>query len=177
MKMSKLFVQTLREFPNDAEAISHKLLVRAGFIKKLAKSLGKEFVDLDDEITKTTGKTPSEIITKSGELEFRKIENQTLKAVLLKTGTVIALGGGAIVSEENRRLLSLNSVTIYIKRDLALLESKGRPLSQKLGVKKLFEERKSLYETADIWVDNNGDIETSVKESIKEYETTRSKWT
>ena len=34
MKMSKLFVQTLREFPNDAEAISHKLLVRAGFIKK-----------------------------------------------------------------------------------------------------------------------------------------------
>ena len=39
MKMSKLFVQTLREFPNDAEAISHKLLVRAGFIKKLANGL------------------------------------------------------------------------------------------------------------------------------------------
>ena len=39
MKMSKLFVQTLREFPNDAEAISHKLLVRAGFIKKLANGV------------------------------------------------------------------------------------------------------------------------------------------
>ena len=37
--MSKLFVQTLREFPNDAEAISHKLLVRAGFIKKLANGI------------------------------------------------------------------------------------------------------------------------------------------
>ena len=35
MKMSKLFVQTLREFPSDAEVISHKLLVRAGFIRKL----------------------------------------------------------------------------------------------------------------------------------------------
>ena len=35
MKASKLFVQTLRDFPNDAEAISHKLLVRAGYIKKL----------------------------------------------------------------------------------------------------------------------------------------------
>jgi len=35
MLMSKLFIQTLREFPNDAEAISHKLLVRAGYIKKL----------------------------------------------------------------------------------------------------------------------------------------------
>lgn len=39
MKMSKLFVQTLREFPNDAEAISHKLLVRAGFIKKLTNGI------------------------------------------------------------------------------------------------------------------------------------------
>lgn len=39
MKMSQLFVQTLREFPNDAEAISHKLLVRAGYIKKLANGI------------------------------------------------------------------------------------------------------------------------------------------
>jgi len=39
MKMSKLFVQTLREFPNDAEVISHKLLVRAGYIKKLASGI------------------------------------------------------------------------------------------------------------------------------------------
>ena len=36
MKMSKMFVQTLREFPSDAEVISHKMLGRAGFIKKLA---------------------------------------------------------------------------------------------------------------------------------------------
>lgn len=36
MKMSKMFVQTLREFPADAEVISHKLLVRAGFIKRLS---------------------------------------------------------------------------------------------------------------------------------------------
>lgn len=36
MRMSKLFVQTLREFPSDAEVVSHKLLVRAGFIRKLA---------------------------------------------------------------------------------------------------------------------------------------------
>lgn len=39
MKMSKLFVQTLREFPADAEVISHKLLVRAGFIKKLSSGI------------------------------------------------------------------------------------------------------------------------------------------
>ena len=42
MKMSSLFVQTLREYPSDAEVISHKLLVRAGYIKKLT--------DKDDRI-------------------------------------------------------------------------------------------------------------------------------
>ncbi len=36
MKMSKLFVQTMRDFPSDAEVISHKMLGKAGYIKKLA---------------------------------------------------------------------------------------------------------------------------------------------
>lgn len=39
MKMSKLFVQTMREFPSDAEVMSHKLLVRAGFIRKLTSGV------------------------------------------------------------------------------------------------------------------------------------------
>lgn len=39
MRMSKLFVQTLREFPADAEVSSHKLLVRAGYIRKLTSGV------------------------------------------------------------------------------------------------------------------------------------------
>lgn len=39
MKMSKMFVQTLREFPADAEVISHKLLVRGGYIRKLSSGI------------------------------------------------------------------------------------------------------------------------------------------
>lgn len=39
MKMSKLFVQTLREFPSDAEVVSHKFLVKAGFIRKLTSGV------------------------------------------------------------------------------------------------------------------------------------------
>lgn len=39
MKMSKLFVQTLREYPSDAEVVSHKLLVRAGYIRKLTSGI------------------------------------------------------------------------------------------------------------------------------------------
>ncbi len=39
MKMSKMFVQTLREYPSDAEVVSHKLLVRAGYIRKLSQGI------------------------------------------------------------------------------------------------------------------------------------------
>lgn len=39
MRMSSLFVQTLREFPSDAEVMSHKLLVRAGYIRKLTNGV------------------------------------------------------------------------------------------------------------------------------------------
>ncbi len=39
MKMSKLFVQTLREYPSDAEVVSHKMLARAGYIRKLTPGI------------------------------------------------------------------------------------------------------------------------------------------
>ena len=39
MRMSKLFVQTLRDFPADAEVMSHKLLVRAGYIRRLSSGI------------------------------------------------------------------------------------------------------------------------------------------
>ena len=39
MKMSNMFVQTMREFPSDAEVISHKMLARAGYIKKLTSGV------------------------------------------------------------------------------------------------------------------------------------------
>jgi prolyl-tRNA synthetase len=39
MRYSKLFIPTLKEAPSDAEAISHKLMVRAGFVRQLAAGL------------------------------------------------------------------------------------------------------------------------------------------
>ena len=39
MRMSKLFVQTMREYPADAEVVSHKLLARAGYIRKLTSGV------------------------------------------------------------------------------------------------------------------------------------------
>ena len=39
MRMSKLFVRTLREDPNDAEVPSHRVLVRAGYIRRAAPGI------------------------------------------------------------------------------------------------------------------------------------------
>lgn len=39
MRMTRLFVQTLREAPGDAEVVGHQLLVRAGFIRQLAAGI------------------------------------------------------------------------------------------------------------------------------------------
>lgn len=39
MRMSRLLVRTLREAPADAEVVSHQLLVRAGYIRRLASGV------------------------------------------------------------------------------------------------------------------------------------------
>ena len=139
--------------------------------KLLASNLGREFFDLDEEITARVGKTPSEIINSEGETAFRDIETEVLKALALKSNAVISLGGGAVIREENRKSVAKNSISVYIKRDLSLLQTDGRPLSVKKGVETLFSERKDFYETADITVENNGDINDTIKEIIKAYET------
>lgn len=138
--------------------------------KILAEKLNKKFIDLDDYIQEKVGKTPSEIITENGEEYFRKIESECLEEVSKLSGLVIALGGGAFISEKNRSVLSLNSITAYIKRDLSLLTTDGRPLSKKQGVSALYEKRKKYYETACFSVENNGKIEKTVMEIINLYE-------
>ncbi len=69
MLMSKLFVQTLREFPNDAEAISHKLLVRAGFIKKLTNGI-YTYMPLAQRVLSKISNIVREEMNKSGAQEL-----------------------------------------------------------------------------------------------------------
>ena len=56
MRYSRLFIPTLKEAPAEAEAVSHKLMVRAGFVRQLAAGLyiylplGKRVMDKIDRI-------------------------------------------------------------------------------------------------------------------------------
>lgn len=139
--------------------------------KIIAEKLGKNFSDTDGEVFSLSGKTPESIIVERGESEFRKVESVALKNCLSRCGSVVATGGGAILSPENRRILKQTSFVVYIKRDLDKLVSDGRPLSKKIGVEELFKERAPLYEfVADLIVENNGGIEEVAERIVKGYE-------
>ena len=140
--------------------------------RRLAKFLGQDFADTDEEVVKRTGKTPEELII-SGETEkFREVEEEILKDFGKEQNRIISTGGGAVEREANGFYIKQNSFVVYIKRDINRLDLRGRPLSPDTdSAKKLFGKRKKLYEKdADYTADNNNDTETTVREIIKAYE-------
>ena len=141
--------------------------------EEVAKKLGIDFFDSDLEIYKKHGKTPSDIIKEKGETAFRDIEGEVVKELSIKSGAVIALGGGAVLREENIKNLKRNGVIVYIKRELNLLTDTDRPISQKEGINTLYEKRKGIYESvSDITVENNKLIEDCVRSVLEKYENT-----
>ncbi|MBO4241684.1 MAG: chorismate mutase, partial [Clostridiales bacterium] len=114
--------------------------------KEVAKKTGREFIDLDEEYLRRYNIKPSEEITKNGEDIFRQKESQLAKDILKESGKVISCGGGIVTREENKDSLKANSVVIYIERPLDVLASEDRPLTQRDGVRKLYEDRKENYE-------------------------------
>jgi shikimate kinase len=79
--------------------------------KKLAKQLGKSFVDTDKEIVKQHGSI-AKIFEKSGEQHFRAIESEFLLSALA-SDSVVATGGGVVTQERNRDALQ-DSFVIYL---------------------------------------------------------------
>lgn len=139
--------------------------------KMLSEKLGLEFLDSDREIERKYNKSPKDIILSLGEEAFREIESEVIRELAIKSGRVIALGGGGVLREENVINLKRNGTIVYIKRSLNKLICDDRPLSQKEGVAKLFEKRKHIYESvSDIIVENNCSIESCVNEVIEGYE-------
>lgn len=121
--------------------------------REIAECTGRVLFDADDEIEKTAGMSPAQIIKEKGEDEFRRIESSVLLELGKKSGAVIATGGGAVVRAENYDYLHQNGIIVWLRRDLSLLPSNGRPLSQQKGLERLFEERAPLYEKfADITI-------------------------
>ena len=117
--------------------------------KKLAKQLGKPFLDTDKEIVKQHGAI-AKIFEKSGEQHFRALESEFLLAAIA-SDSVVATGGGVVTQERNRDALR-DSFVIYLStngRHMASRLLAGKRPLLKNGVadwKRIYEERKPLYE-------------------------------
>src|SRR5215207_5827614 len=91
--------------------------------KMLARNLQLPFIDLDRLVEKNAGMPVSLIIEQQGELMFRNFETSTLKALADDSEGVVALGGGALLREENRSFAeSHGEVILLIARLDTLIE-------------------------------------------------------
>ena len=128
---------------------------------KLAKYLRRKFIDLDSFIEKKHGKTIKEIFESEGEETFRNYERAAIQDVLSNNNLVVALGGGAIVNEENRKLVRSRSKLITLLADIETISQRvehktHRPLlkgtNQKDTLVELWESRKDIYMDTDLQI-------------------------
>jgi shikimate kinase len=143
--------------------------------KKLAKQLGKPFLDTDKEIVKQHGAI-AKIFEKSGEDHFRALESEFLLSAI-SSDAVVATGGGVITQERNRDALKEQFV-IYLStngRHMASRLLAGKRPLLKNGIadwKRIYEERKPLYEqvaTVEIETSSKGlnEVVSEIVEAVK----------
>jgi len=117
--------------------------------RELARLTARPFIDTDEEIEKRFG--PIGELFERGEPEFRRIEEQVVAEALAGPIAVIALGGGAVLSDETwkrlRRSAFVAWVTVDVDTAWARVRDSGRPLArdrEQFG--RLFDERAARYE-------------------------------
>jgi shikimate kinase len=125
--------------------------------KALARRLDREFIDCDREIVERTGVPIATIFEIEGEEGFRRRESAVLAELARRPGVVIATGGGAVLSEENRRLMRAHGTVVYLHAALEHLHERtrhdtSRPLlargDRRATLAALLEARDPLYRDA-----------------------------
>ncbi|MEV4621976.1 shikimate kinase [Asanoa sp. NPDC049573] len=140
----------------------------------LAARLGVAFRDTDADIEAAAGKPIPEIFLDEGEQHFRALERAAVAAAVGDFDGVLALGGGAIMAEENRALLAGHQVVhLVVSLGEAVKRvglSAGRPLlaiNPRATLKYLLDQRMPLYESvAAISVETDGRSPDEVAEEI-----------
>ena len=80
----------------------------------LAHRLGWEWTDADVEIELLAGKSIKAIFEDDGEEAFRDLESAVAKELTQRNPLVLALGGGAVLREENRKLLRAAGPVVWL---------------------------------------------------------------
>ena len=132
--------------------------------KRLARELGRPFVDIDQALSLEVGRDAASIIREDGEEAFRQIETRVTGSYASKSGLVIACGGGVVTRPQNYALLHQNGFIVFLDRPLSQLSSEGRPISQASGIERLAEERMDAYRSwADVALSCTGSPEGDAK--------------
>lgn len=87
--------------------------------RTLAKELKLEFFDTDEVIEQRAGANIAWIFDIEGEEGFRKREQKVIDELTQKSNIVLATGGGAVMTSENRNALAGRGTVIYLKTSLA----------------------------------------------------------
>jgi shikimate kinase len=133
--------------------------------KLLSEKLDVPFYDTDSMVTEITGLPINEIFQKMGEKYFRFIECAVIKRVVnYREPSVIALGGGALISQKNQEIIKGKGIVVYLRCSLDKLEQRlknqtDRPLisgSTRIirhkMIKSLLSERLEGYNRADLCI-------------------------
>jgi len=154
--------------------------------RTLRDKTGFQFYDSDRVVEEKAAKTISRIFAEDGEDTFRELEKQAIKELARKEETVIiALGGGAVLIEENRKIMRESGYVIYLKSSAEAIYERvkhktHRPLLQVDGtenvkekvlhkIETMMNERDSLYEQADLVIERDGMEAEEVADKIIEF--------
>ena len=85
--------------------------------KRVARTLGWEFIDADEYIEKISGRTVKQLFAE-GEHVFRKWESKAMYELSLRKNIVVATGGGAILKDENVSAMKLSGIIVLIERNI-----------------------------------------------------------
>ena len=116
----------------------------------LADSLNRRFVDTDQWLQSQLNMTVAEIVEREEWAGFRARETAALEAVTAPS-TVIATGGGIILTEFNRHFMQNNGIVVYLCAPVSVLVNRLQAAPEDQEV---LEERDALYrEVAHIIID------------------------
>ena len=142
----------------------------------LAELLDLEFFDSDKEIEASTGADIPWIFDVEGESGFRVRETRMIDQLSARQNIVLATGGGAVGSEENREKLKTRGLVVYLRASIAqqverTSRDRTRPLLQtpdpEKTIRELMQLREPLYqEVADITIDTNRRNPKAVSQDI-----------
>ena len=131
--------------------------------RAVAGQLGWPYLDSDEQVERTTGRTVAEIFETSGEAAFRAEEKRALAEALTSDGpVVVSVAGGAVLDPDNRRRLRQGGLVVWLKASMQTLAARvvggdHRPLlgdDPRVVLTRLYHQRRPLYQqVADLVID------------------------